>query len=235
MNRHSTKEEMWTASKHKKRCWILLVIGGCKLKPQGILTMRTAKEKILKMGTSLAVQWLRLCLSMLGEWVWSLAGELRCHMPQCVAKIFWKNSENTRCCWAYELDGMQNGKSLWKKKKKSLKTSNKHTHTLIPQQLFSWTCIPQKWKPILAQDVLSTFICNNTKQDNLDVQQMSMWLNQPRIPWELPCNVRKETIDTHNLDEPQAHYEERKMPVLKGLLLYDCICITFPVFKMTKL
>jgi len=31
--------------------------------------MRTAKEKILKMGTSLAVQWLRLCLSMLGAWV----------------------------------------------------------------------------------------------------------------------------------------------------------------------
>ena len=48
MNRHSTKEEMWMASKHKKRCWILLAIGGCKLKPQGILTMRTAKEKILK-------------------------------------------------------------------------------------------------------------------------------------------------------------------------------------------
>ena len=81
--------------------------------------IRTAKEKIVKMGTSLTVQWLRLCLSMLDAWVWSLAGELRCHMPQCVAKIYWKNSENTRCCWVYELDllYLAECKSLWRKKK----------------------------------------------------------------------------------------------------------------------
>ena len=32
-------------------------------------------------GTSLAVQWLRLCLPMQGILVQSLAGELRSHMP----------------------------------------------------------------------------------------------------------------------------------------------------------
>ena len=31
--------------------------------------IRTAKEKTVKMGTSLTVQWLRLCLSMLDAWV----------------------------------------------------------------------------------------------------------------------------------------------------------------------
>lgn len=40
-------------------------------------------------GDFLAVQWLRLCLSMLGVWVRSLAGELRYHMPQC-SQIFLK-------------------------------------------------------------------------------------------------------------------------------------------------
>ena len=33
------------------------------------------------LGISLAVQWLRLCLSMQGVWVRSLVGELRSHMP----------------------------------------------------------------------------------------------------------------------------------------------------------
>ena len=32
-------------------------------------------------GTSLAVQWLRLCLPMQGLWVRSLVGKLRSHMP----------------------------------------------------------------------------------------------------------------------------------------------------------
>ena len=33
-------------------------------------------------GTSLVVQWLRICLAMQGTWIWSLVGELRSHMPQ---------------------------------------------------------------------------------------------------------------------------------------------------------
>ena len=28
------------------------------------------------------VQWLRVCLLMQGTWVWSLAGELKTHMPR---------------------------------------------------------------------------------------------------------------------------------------------------------
>ena len=34
-----------------------------------------------KKGTSLAVQWLKLCLLMQGVWVWSLFGELSSHIP----------------------------------------------------------------------------------------------------------------------------------------------------------
>ena len=41
---------------------------------------------ILTSGTSLEVQWLRLCLPMQGMWVWSLVGELRSHMPCGAAK-----------------------------------------------------------------------------------------------------------------------------------------------------
>ena len=33
-------------------------------------------------GTSLVVQWLRICLAMQRIWVWSLVGELGSHMPQ---------------------------------------------------------------------------------------------------------------------------------------------------------
>ena len=33
-------------------------------------------------GTSLIVQWLRICLTIYGTWVWSLVKELRSHMPQ---------------------------------------------------------------------------------------------------------------------------------------------------------
>ena len=33
-------------------------------------------------GTSLVVQWLRVCLAMWGMWVWSLVVELRSHMPR---------------------------------------------------------------------------------------------------------------------------------------------------------
>ena len=33
-------------------------------------------------GTSLGVQWLRICLWMQKIWVWSLFGELRSHIPQ---------------------------------------------------------------------------------------------------------------------------------------------------------
>ena len=39
------------------------------------------KKKKKKKGTSLEVQWLRLCLPMQVVWVWSLAGEPRFHLP----------------------------------------------------------------------------------------------------------------------------------------------------------
>ena len=42
--------------------------------------LRVLKVVICR-GTSLAVQWLRLCLPMQGVWVRSLVGELRSHMP----------------------------------------------------------------------------------------------------------------------------------------------------------
>ena len=32
-------------------------------------------------GTSLVVQWLRVCLAMQGTWAWALVGELRYHVP----------------------------------------------------------------------------------------------------------------------------------------------------------
>ena len=34
------------------------------------------------LGTSLVVQWLRICLATQGKWIWSLVGELRSHMPR---------------------------------------------------------------------------------------------------------------------------------------------------------
>ena len=60
-----------------------------KLKTQEeILTtslLCTQKLKILiykRLGTSLAVQWLRLHLPMQGMWVQPLLGEIRSHMPR---------------------------------------------------------------------------------------------------------------------------------------------------------
>ena len=45
-------------------------------------------------GTSLAVQWLRLCASNAGGvWVQSLAGELRSHMPHGASKILKKKKK----------------------------------------------------------------------------------------------------------------------------------------------
>ena len=37
--------------------------------------------RVASRDTSLVVQWLRICLAMLGTWVRSLVGELRSHMP----------------------------------------------------------------------------------------------------------------------------------------------------------
>jgi len=39
------------------------------------------KQKFKKLGTSLVVQWLRICLPNQGPWVWPLVWELRSHMP----------------------------------------------------------------------------------------------------------------------------------------------------------
>ena len=38
--------------------------------------------KMVLLGTSLVIQWLRLPLPMQGVWIWSLVGELRSHMSQ---------------------------------------------------------------------------------------------------------------------------------------------------------
>ena len=43
---------------------------------------RNVYLEIYVSGTSLMVQWLRICLAMQGKLVWSLAGELRSHMLQ---------------------------------------------------------------------------------------------------------------------------------------------------------
>lgn len=38
MSRHFTKDELWNASKHRKRCWTSLVIRECKFKPRWFMT-----------------------------------------------------------------------------------------------------------------------------------------------------------------------------------------------------
>ena len=43
-------------------------------------------NKIQPVGTSLVVQWLRLCTFNAGAQVPSLVGELRSHMPHCTVK-----------------------------------------------------------------------------------------------------------------------------------------------------
>ena len=44
--------------------------------------MYQKKKKIQQEGTSLVIQWLRICLVMQGMWVRSLVRELRFHMLQ---------------------------------------------------------------------------------------------------------------------------------------------------------
>ena len=44
--------------------------------------LKTSCKKLSILGTSLVVQWLRICLAMQRMRVWSLVGELRPHMPQ---------------------------------------------------------------------------------------------------------------------------------------------------------
>ena len=51
------------------------------------LKLSKPKLKFSSWGTSLAVQWLRLCFPMQGGRVPSLIWELRSHKPQGVAKI----------------------------------------------------------------------------------------------------------------------------------------------------
>ena len=46
--------------------------------PRGVQTFWRNKTVL---GTSLVVQWLRLCPPVQGVWVWSLVGVLRSHMP----------------------------------------------------------------------------------------------------------------------------------------------------------
>ena len=50
--------------------------------PRGLAIVVTWIRK-QGLGTSLAVQWLRLCDPMHGEWIWSLVGELRSHSCCC--------------------------------------------------------------------------------------------------------------------------------------------------------
>ena len=52
----------------------------------------SCEYRMVSKGTSLVVQWLRLCASTAGAQVRSLVGELRSHMPLCMAK--GKKSKN---------------------------------------------------------------------------------------------------------------------------------------------
>ena len=45
-------------------------------------TVSKTGVKNSRVGTSLVVEWLRICLAMQGTWVWSLAQELRSNIPQ---------------------------------------------------------------------------------------------------------------------------------------------------------
>ena len=64
------------------------------------------------LGTSLAVQWLRLCLPMQGVWVWSLVRELGSHTQWGVANKFKKTNKQPNIKtktlpheWAFLLSG----------------------------------------------------------------------------------------------------------------------------------
>ena len=70
------------------------------------------------MGTSLAVQWLRICLPMQGVWVRSLVGELRSHMPHGQKN---QNIKQKQYCNKFNKDF----KNCPHQKKKNLKKQNK--------------------------------------------------------------------------------------------------------------
>ena len=69
----------------------------------------------LNLGTSLVVQWLRICLSMQGVWVRSLVGELGSHMPHGQKKTK-QNIKQKQCCRKFSGD-FENGPHQKKKKK----------------------------------------------------------------------------------------------------------------------
>ena len=69
-------------------------------------------------GTSLAVQWLRLCLPVQGVWVQSLVGELRSHMPHSQK---YQSIEQKQYCNKFNKD-FKNGPHQKKKNLKKKRT-----------------------------------------------------------------------------------------------------------------
>ena len=71
--------------------------------------------KIARTGTSLMVQWLRICLAMQRTWVQSLVGELRSHMPQsnsaCVLQLLSPCTASRESVCRNERSPMTQGRS----------------------------------------------------------------------------------------------------------------------------
>ena len=67
------------------RVWHPLCLHGeCEVCRENMLMWRIKKcfpSQTVRVGISPVRQWLRICLSMQGTWVWSLVRELRSHMP----------------------------------------------------------------------------------------------------------------------------------------------------------
>ena len=74
----------------------------------GRQTTDKLRRKLTGQGTSLVVQWLRICLPMQGTWVSSLVWELRSHMAQ----------EVSLCAPKREASGQQQRPTAAKKKNK---------------------------------------------------------------------------------------------------------------------
>ena len=90
-------------------------------------------------GTSLAAQWLRLCLPLQGLWVQSLFGQQRSHVPRGQKSKTWnRNNTLTDSIKTLKIVHIKNKKNRKKKKKK-----NRHPTSFVLNLPFKSSC-PRK-------------------------------------------------------------------------------------------
>ena len=72
-----TRDQDW-----RQETWVLSLLGNRPTSPLAITDVHAYRPAKKAIGSSLVIQWLRICLPVEGTQVPSPVGELRSHMPK---------------------------------------------------------------------------------------------------------------------------------------------------------